>query len=169
MIIFNPMRYFFGPIVLMSQAIPTFALAPLLVLWFGYGISSKIMTVILMLFFPITHSFYEGLKQTPQPWLDMANTMTGKPFRILWHIRIPAAFPNLAIGIRLATVIAPLGAVISEWIGSSEGLGYLILNASAKLETDLMFACILTLMLVSLLMYLGADKILRGLSRTFIV
>lgn len=154
-------RYWLLPIVIMSQAIPTFAIAPLLVLWFGYGMLSKIMTVLLMLFFPVASAFYDGLAKTNNQWLDMASIMNGKKIATLWHLRFPAALPNLSVGIRIATVLAPIGAIVSEWIGASKGLGFLMLNANARLEIDLMFACLVMIMILSLLLYGAVDFLLK--------
>lgn len=158
---FKPFKTWFLPILIVSQAIPTFAIAPLLVLWLGYGFASKIATTILMIFFPIASNFYDGLRQTEKGWLDLAKTMNGKPFAIFWHIRLPAALPALASGIRIAAVIAPIGAIVGEWVGSSHGLGYLILNANARLQIDMMFAALSIILILSLLLYFSVDKLLR--------
>lgn len=148
------------PLLLTSQALPVFAIAPLLVIWFGYGITAKILTTTLMLFFPITNNFLDGLKQTPQHYLDMAQLMNSSRWQILYQIRFPAALPNLASGIRLATVMAPLGAIIGEWVGSSHGLGFLLLNANAQMQIDLMFAVLLVIILLSISIYFLVDKLL---------
>ena len=161
MAFFRPFSMWLLPIVIISQAIPTFAIAPLLVIWFGYGITSKIVTTIIMLFFPITSSFYDGLKRTDPGWLDLAKTMHAKKWRVFWFIRIPAALPHLASGLRVATAIAPIGAVVGEWVGASKGLGFLMLNANARTQIDLMFAALFTIVIFSLLLYFVVDKILR--------
>ncbi|MES2141674.1 MAG: ABC transporter permease [Pseudomonadota bacterium] len=148
------------PLLLASQALPIFALAPLLVIWFGYGITAKILTTTLMLFFPITNNFLDGLKQTPQHYLDMAQLMGSSRWQILYQIRFPAALPNLASGIRLATVMAPLGAIIGEWVGSSHGLGFLLLSANAQMQIDLMFAVLFVIILLSISIYFLVDKLL---------
>lgn len=157
----RPLALWLFPILIISQAIPTFAIAPLLVIWFGYGMTSKIVTTILMLFFPVTSAFYDGLRHTEPGWLDLAKTMQAKKWRIFWHIRIPAALPHLASGIRVATVIAPIGAVVGEWVGASQGLGFLMLNANARMEIDLMFAALIVIIIFALLLYFVIDRILR--------
>jgi len=158
---FKPLSWWMLPILIISQALPTFAIAPLLVLWFGYGMASKIVTTLLMIFFPITSSFYDGLSRTNTDWLDLAKTMNAKKWRIFTVIRIPAALPSLASGIRVATVAAPLGAIVGEWVGASKGLGFLMLNANARLQIDLMFAALLTLIVFSLILYFIVNKILK--------
>lgn len=147
------------PLLLISQALPLFAIAPLLVIWFGYGITVKILTTTLMLFFPITNNFLDGLKATPQHYLDMAQLMNSSRWQILYQIRFPAALANLASGIRIATAMAPLGAILSEWVGSSKGLGFLLLNANAQMQIDLMFAVLLVVILLSSSIYFLIDKL----------
>ena len=141
------------PILLISQVIPTFAIAPLLVIWLGYGMSSKIATTAIMLFFPITSAFFDGLRHTHPDLVDLARTMNAKKWRFFWHIRIPAALPYFASGLRIAVIAAPISAVIGEWVGASHGLGFLMLNANARMQIDLMFAALATLTLFSLLLY----------------
>lgn len=157
----KPVRHWLLPLLIISQAIPTFAIAPLLVVWFGYGMAAKIITTMIMLFFPVTSSFYDGLRQTPNAWLDLAKTMHASRFRTLIHLQIPAALPTLASGIRVASTIAPIGAVIGEWVGAAKGLGFLMLNANARLQIDLMFAAMFTIMILALLLYFSVDKLLR--------
>lgn len=161
MAFFRPLTLWMLPILIISQALPTFAIAPLLVIWFGYGMTSKIVTTLLMIFFPITSAFYDGLRQTNQGWLDLAKTMNAKRWRIFWFIRIPSALPSLASGIRVATVAAPIGAIVGEWVGASKGLGYLMLNANARMQIDLMFAALLALIVFSLALYFIVNYMLK--------
>jgi len=161
MAFFQRLSFLVLPILIISQALPTFAIAPLLVIWFGYGMASKIFTASLMIFFPITSAFYDGLRQTNKGWIDLAKTMQAKKWCAFIFIRIPSALPALASGIRVATVAAPIGAVIGEWVGASEGLGYLMLNANARMQIDLMFAALFTLVIFSLLLYFFVDRILK--------
>lgn len=157
----RPLKIGLLPILLISQAIPTFAIAPLLVIWFGYGMASKIVTTIIMLFFPITSAFFDGLRRTDIAWEDLAKTMNAKKWCFFWYIRIPAALPNLASGLRVATAIAPIGAVVGEWVGASQGLGFLMLNANARMQIDLMFAGLFVLVIFSLVLYFIIDRVLR--------
>lgn len=161
LVFYRPLALWLLPVVIISQALPTFAIAPLFVIWFGYGLPSKIATAILMLFFPVTSAFYDGLRQTDTDWLDLAKTMNTSKWRLFWQIRIPAALPAFASGLRMAAALAPLGAVVGEWVGSSQGLGYLILNANARMQIDFMFATLLVVTLLALLLYYGVDHVLR--------
>jgi putative hydroxymethylpyrimidine transport system permease protein len=161
MAFFRPFSFWLFPILVVSQAIPTFAIAPLLVIWFGFGMTSKIVTTMIMIFFPITSAFYDGLRRTESGWVDLAKTMNAKKWRFFWYIRIPQALPNLASGLRIATAIAPIGAVVGEWVGASRGLGFLMLNANARMQIDLMFAGLFALITLSLFLYFIVDKSLK--------
>ena len=124
---FKPARSWLLPVLVVSQAIPVFALAPVLVLWFGYGLLPKIVMATLIIYFPVTAALYDGLRRTETGWLELAKAMGASNFSILWKIRLPAAMPAFASGIRVATAVAPIGAVVGEWVGSSAGLGYYML------------------------------------------
>lgn len=156
-----PLRRWLLPVLVISQAIPVFALAPVLVLWLGYGLLSKIAMATLIIYFPVTTAFFDGLRRTDPGWLDLARTMGGSRWRVLWHIRIPAALPALSSGIRVATAVAPIGAVIGEWVGASAGLGYLMLQANARVQVDTMFAALLVLAVLSVGLYFSIDAALR--------
>ena len=158
---FRPARRWLMPLLVISQAIPVFALAPLLVLWFGYGMASKVAMAVLIIYFPVTASFFDGLRRTDPGWLDLGQTMNGTPWAILYRIRLPAALPAFASGLRVATAVAPIGAVVGEWVGSSAGLGYLMLHANGRMQIDLMFAALLTLALFAMAIYFTIDILLR--------
>jgi putative hydroxymethylpyrimidine transport system permease protein len=146
------------PVLVISQAIPVFALAPLLVLWFGYGMSSKIAMAVLIIFFPVTAAFYDGLRSIEPEWLELAQVMNAKPLAVIRHIRIPAALPAFASGLRVATAVAPIGAVIGEWVGSSKGLGFYMLHANARMQIDVMFAALVVLGILALTIYFSVDR-----------
>jgi putative hydroxymethylpyrimidine transport system permease protein len=152
------------PILVFSQAVPVFALAPILTLWFGYGLWSKIAMAVLIIYFPVASSFFDGLSRTPPGWLDLARTMGASEGRIMWAVRIPAATPSLASGLRLAAVYAPIGAVIGEWVGASQGLGYLMLLANGRAKIDLMFAATIALAAITLILYAAMDQLCKRLT-----
>lgn len=153
------------PVLIASQAIPVFAIAPLLVLWLGYGLGSKIAMATLIIYFPVTANFYDGLRHTPRGWLDLARVMLPEPRRwaVLRHIAIPAALPALGSGLRVAAAVAPIGAVLGEWVGSSAGLGYLMLHANGRSQTDMMFAALIVLAAMALALYFAVDRALTAL------
>lgn len=152
------------PLLILTQAIPVFALAPILTLWLGYGIASKVMMALLIIFFPVTSAFFDGLSRIPSGFADLAQTMGGTKWQIIRHIRIPHAIPSLGTGLKLAAVYAPIGAVIGEWVGASQGLGYLMLLANGRAKTDLMFASLLCLCLFATLLYSAVSLVSDGLN-----
>lgn len=141
------------PALVFSQAVPVFALAPILTLWLGYGLWSKIVMTVLIIYFPIASAFFDGLRRTDPALLDLARVMGASRWTTLLRLRLPAALPDLASGLRLAAVYAPIGAVIGEWVGASGGLGYLMLLANGRAKTDLMFAALIVLALGAVLLY----------------
>ena len=132
------------PILVFSQSVPVFALAPILTLWLGFGLWSKITM---------------ALMRTNRDWIGLAKVMGASPARIMWHIRVPAALPGFASGLRLAAVYAPIGAIIGEWVGASKGLGYLMLLANGRAKTDLMFAALIVLAILTILLHVAVNKL----------
>jgi len=160
---FRLARRWLLPLLVLSQALPVFALAPLLVLWLGYGLASKVAMAVLIIFFPVTAAGYDGLRRTEPGWLDLAHTLGASRWTILWQLRLPAALPALASGLRIAAAVAPIGAVVGEWVGASRGLGFLMLQANGRMQVDLMFAALALLSLIALGFYFGVDRLLRRL------
>jgi putative hydroxymethylpyrimidine transport system permease protein len=152
------LRSLVQPVLVFSQAVPVFALAPVLTLWLGYGLASKVVMAVLIIYFPVASSFLDGLDGTPQGFLDLARCMGATPAGRMWRVRVPSALPSLASGLRLAAVYAPIGAVIGEWVGASRGLGYLMLLANGRAKIDLMFAALLVLAVFTVLLHAGVDR-----------
>ena len=160
---FGTARAWLLPVLVVSQALPVFALAPLLVLWLGYGLGSKVAMAVLIIYFPVTATFYDGLRRTDTDWLNLATTMGASPLAILFRIRLPAALPALASGMRVAASVAPIGAIVGEWVGSSAGLGYLMLHANGRMQIDLVFAALLVLAVIAVALYFTVDRGMRAL------
>lgn len=160
---FRPARAWLMPVLVVSQAVPVFALAPVLVLWFGYGMAPKIAMATLIIYFPVTAAFYDGLRRTEPGWLDLARTMGASRAAVLRHVRLPAALPAFASGLRVAAAVAPIGAVVGEWVGSSAGLGYYMLLMNGRVQTAAMFAALFTLALIAVAIYFTIDASLRRL------
>ncbi|MEK9832404.1 MAG: ABC transporter permease [Rhodospirillaceae bacterium] len=158
---FRRARAWVLPVLVVSQAVPVFALAPVLVLWFGYGVAPKVAMATLIIYFPVTAAFYDGLRRTEPGWIDLARTMGASKAAILRQIRIPAALPAFASGLRVAAAVAPIGAVVGEWVGSSAGLGYYMLLMNGRVQTDAMFAALLVLALMAVTIYFLIDAALR--------
>jgi putative hydroxymethylpyrimidine transport system permease protein len=142
-----------GPLLVVAQALPVFAIAPILVVWFGFGYGSKLAMAALIIFFPVATSFFEGLRRTDEDLIDLARLHGASPRHILFLIRLPAAMPALAAGLRVAAAVAPLGAIVGEWVGSSAGLGLLMLHSNARMQTDMVFAALTVLAAFSILLW----------------
>ena len=160
---FAPARRWLFPVLVISQAIPVFALAPILVLWLGYGIISKVVMATLIIYFPVTAAFFDGLRRTEPGYLDLARTMNASRWAMLRQIRLPAALPAFASGLRVATAVAPIGAIVGEWVGSSQGLGFLMLHANGRMQIDVMFASLFILAIIAVTIYFIVDAGLRRL------
>jgi len=158
-----PVRRWLLPLLVISQALPVFALAPLLALWLGYGLGSKVAMSVLIIFFPVAAAFYDGLRATDPGWLELAQVMDAPRTAVLWQIRMPAALPGLASGLRVAAAAAPIGAVVGEWVGASQGLGFVMLHANARMQTDVMAAALVILVVAALVLFHGVDYVLRRL------
>ena len=154
-------RVLVRPMLVFSQAVPVFALAPILTLWLGYGLWSKVAMALIIIYFPVTSSFFDALMRTHPDWLGLARVMGATPARVMWHIRIPSALPGFATGLRLAAVYAPIGAIIGEWVGASKGLGYLMLLANGRAKIDLMFASLIVLAVLTLCLHALVDQFCR--------
>lgn len=148
------------PVLVISQAIPVFALAPVLVLWLGYGLASKIAMAVLIIFFPVASSFYYGMQRTNPDLLELGRIMGASPIAVLRLIIIPMALPSFGAGLRVASAVAPIGAVVGEWVGSSSGLGFYMLHANARMQIDNMFAALAVLAIISLTLYFAIDLII---------
>jgi putative hydroxymethylpyrimidine transport system permease protein len=151
------------PVLVVSQAIPVFAMAPILVLWLGYGMASKVGMAVLIIFFPVASSFFSDMRRTDADLLELARIMNARPLKVLTGVIIPSALPAFASGLRVATAVAPIGAVVGEWVGSSRGLGFYMLHANARMQIDLMFAALTLLAAASLTLYFLVDRMLDRL------
>ena len=141
------------PALVISQALPVFAIAPILMLWLGYGFASKLAMTTLIVFFPVTASTLAGFRAMPRSWELTFQTLRPKRSQLFWFVRLPLAIPYALSGVRVAASVAPIGAVVGEWVGSSSGLGYLMLHANGRGQTDLMFAALIVLCMEALLIW----------------
>lgn len=141
---------FVMPAIVVVQSLPVFAIAPMLVLWFGFGLASKIVMATLVIFFPVTASLHDGLSRLDPGLVDLARLHKASRLATFRYLRLPAAVPALVSGLRMAATVAPIGAVIGEWVGASKGLGLLMMHANARLQTDVMFAALVLLALMAM-------------------
>ncbi len=158
---FHAIRSWFLPLLVASQALPVFAIAPVLMLWLGFGMASKIAMATLIIYFPVTAALYDGLRNTDPGWIDMARIMGASKHTTLKYIRLPSALPSFGSGLRIAAAISPIGAVVGEWVGSSSGLGFLMLHANARTQVDLMFAALIVLAFFAIILYFSIDNFVK--------
>ena len=142
-----------APFLVASQAVPVFALAPLLVVWLGYGLASKILMAAVIIFFPITVSLLEGFKSCDPSYRVLFGLMGAGFWQTLRRLYWPWALPYFFAGLRVGVSVATIGAVIGEWVGAQQGLGYLMIQSNARLKTDWVFAAILWLSLMGLALW----------------
>lgn len=143
-----PVERALAPFLIASQAIPVFALAPLLVVWLGYGLASKVLMAAVIIFFPITISLLEGFKSCDRDYRILFELMGAGPLQALRRLYWPWALPYFFAGLKVGVSVATIGAVIGEWVGAQQGLGYVMIQANARLKVDLVFAAILWLSLM---------------------
>jgi len=144
----RPLERALAPFLIASQAVPVFAIAPLLVIWFGYGPASKVVMAAVIIFFPITVSLLEGFKSCDPGYRILFRLMGASFGRRLRYLYWPWALPYFFAGLKVGVSVATIGAVIGEWVGSQAGLGYLMIQANARLQVDLVFAAIVWLSLM---------------------
>lgn len=147
------------PALIISQALPVFAIAPILMLWLGYGFASKLAMTTLIVFFPVTASTLSGFRALPSSWETTFQTLRPRQSKLFFLVRLPLAIPYALAGVRVAASVAPIGAIVGEWVGSSSGLGYLMLHANGRGQTDLMFAALVVLCAESLIIWSLTNRI----------
>lgn len=143
----------FYPLIVASQTIPLVVLAPIFVVWLGFGIGPKVAIIALVCFFPITVTMLDGLKSVGEPPRKMMRSLGASRWQTLWKLEVPASLPYLASGAKISIAIAAIGAVFGEWAGSDEGLGHLILIDNAQLEVARQFAAIFVLALMAMALF----------------
>ncbi len=163
MALFPISRRLLVPLVVVLQSLPVFAIAPLLVLWFGFGLASKIVMTALVIFFPVASAFHDGLDRTDPGLVDLGRLYRATRIQTLVAIKIPAALPALVTGLRVAAAAAPFGAIVGEWVGASQGLGLIMLHANARLQTDTMFAAVILVAAIAVVLRLIVDATTRRL------
>jgi len=142
-----------SPFLVSSQAIPVVAIAPLLVIWFGPGIFSKILICALIVFFPVLVNTVVGLRAVPESLKDVMKSMRATPVQILRYLEIPAALPIFLGGLRIGATLSVIGAVVGEFVGANHGLGFLINVARGQYDTALVFSAVFTLVILALSLY----------------
>ncbi|WP_235432120.1 ABC transporter permease [Nocardiopsis sp. RV163] len=143
----------FYPLVLFAQVIPKIAIAPLFVVWLGFGASPKIFVAVLMAFFPVVISGISGLRSVDPELLELTSTMGASRIKTFWKVRFPAALPELLSGLKVAATLAVTGAVVGEFVGANSGLGYVILQANGNIDTAMLFAALFIMSALGVLLF----------------
>jgi NitT/TauT family transport system permease protein len=138
------------PYIVALQSLPKIALAPLFVMWFGYGYPSKVVTVALICFFPLMVNVMTGLLATERDRLDMVRTMTATRLQLFWHVKLPSAAGHVFAGLQVAVVLALIGALVAEFIGGEVGLGNLIEMEQSSMDTAGVFAALVLLAVIGM-------------------
>jgi len=152
------------PLLVVSQTAPTIAIAPLLVIWFGYGLLPKVIVVTLVCFFPIVVNMADGLRSADPDLLALLRTMGATRRDLFLKVRLPAALPMLFTGIKVAITYSVVGAILGEWVGASRGLGIFMLRATNSFRTDWVFVSIAIVAILSLLLF-GAVSLAERLAQ----
>ena len=141
------------PLLLFAQVIPKIAIAPLFVVWLGFGLSPKVVVAVLMAFFPVVISSVAGLRSVDPEMLELAATMGSGPMQTFGKIRFPAALPQLFSGLKVAATLAVTGAVVGEFVGANKGLGYVILQANGNVDTPMLFAGLIVMSVLGVALF----------------
>jgi len=149
------------PVIVFLQIIPKIAIAPLFIIWFGFGITPKLLVVFLLSFFPIVVASIAGFKAVDPDIMDFARTTGAGAWRLFARIRLPQALPQIFTGLKVGAALAATAAVVAEFVASDKGLGYLLLQYNGQLETPMVFAIIILLSLIGLVVYYVVELIER--------
>jgi ABC-type nitrate/sulfonate/bicarbonate transport system permease component len=141
------------PLVVVTQTIPLAVLAPLLIIWFGFGMTPKVIVVALVGFFPIVVSTTDGLLHADQDMVGLVRSMGGNRLHVLRHVLLPSAIPSFFAGLKIAAAYAVFGAVIGEWVGASSGLGIFITRAQSSFRLDRVFVAVAIIAIASMLLF----------------
>jgi putative hydroxymethylpyrimidine transport system permease protein len=149
----NAMRRAFYPLLIASQTIPVIAIAPILVIWLGYGIGPKLVIIALVCFFPVTVNMLDGLRSVDRDQVKMMRTLDASRAQLLRRLEVPTALPYLLSGTKIAAAVAAIGAVFGEWTGSESGLGHMILTSKGQLQTARVFAAVVVLSAIAFALF----------------
>ncbi len=161
------LRRLLFPYVIASQAVPKLALAPLFILWFGFGMTSKVVITALICFFPLLENTMTAIQFTDPNKKDLFYILGASRLQTLVRLKIPAGLPGIMAGFRVAVVLAVVGAVVGEFIGGSEGLGAMIIASQGMMDTPLMFAVLILLSLLGMILYQSVNLIEKKILKPY--
>jgi len=155
------------PLLIFTQVTPKIAVAPLFIIWFGYGLLPKVIITALMSFFPVVVNMVKGLKQVHPDLVSLMSSLSATKKQILYKIRLPSAMPFLFSALKVSITLSVIGAVIGEFVGADKGLGYVIMVANANLETSLVFAALTILCFIGTTLFLIIGVIEKTLFKKY--
>jgi putative hydroxymethylpyrimidine transport system permease protein len=158
-----PFERWIRPVLVVMQTMPSFLFMPLLILWLGFGVLPKMIIVTLTGFFPLTLAFLDGLKRPPIEWLELESLFQRTPFRSFLYVRLPASLPAFFTGLRWACLQGSIAVIAADWLGSSHGLGYLILSSYSRIQIPLLFVCVIILIIFAQVLMLATKWMERRL------
>jgi NitT/TauT family transport system permease protein len=154
---------FVYPLLVFSQSVPKVAIAPLFVVWFGFGIVPKVIAAFLLGFFPVVVSTVQGFKSVEPEVIDLARSMGANPLKIFLKFRLPQALPSIFSGLKVSVTLAVVGAVVGEFVGSNSGIGFVLQRATGTFDLPLMFAALVVLSTLGVLLFLAVELVERWL------
>lgn len=163
MVWFSPIEPIVYPWLIVSQVIPKVAIAPLLLMWLGFGLLPKVIVAFSVAFFPIVVDTMVGLRSVERDPIFLLRSMGAGPLAVFWHVRMPTALPHLFAGMKVAITLAAVGAIVGEFVGSNTGLGYLLLFANGNVDSKLLFASLTVISALALLLYWFVSALERAL------
>jgi len=152
---------FVYPLLVFSQSVPKVAIAPLFVVWFGFGVIPKVIAAFLLGFFPVIVATVQGFKSIESDVIDLARSMGASPLKVFLKFRLPQAMPAIFSGLKVSVTLAVVGAVVGEFVGSNSGLGYVLQKANGTFDLPLMFAALVILSMIGVLLFLVLELIER--------
>ncbi|WP_404332115.1 ABC transporter permease [Mesobacillus maritimus] len=165
---FESLRKLLFPYVIASQAVPKLALAPLFILWFGFGMTSKIIITTLICFFPLLENTVTAIQYTDHKKLELFRVLGASRWQTLLQLKLPAGLPGIMAGFRVASVLAVVGAVVGEFIGGSQGLGALIIASQGMMDTPLMFSVLILLTALGTFLYFIIELIEKRVLKPYV-
>ena len=149
------------PLLVFSQSVPKIAIAPLFVVWFGFGIIPKVISAFLLGFFPVVVSAVQGFKSVDPDMVDLARAMQGSRFHVFMAVNLPHAMPAIFSGLKVSVTLAVVGAVVGEFVGSNSGIGYVLQRSIGTFDLPTMFAALVILALIGVILFWIVDRIER--------
>jgi NitT/TauT family transport system permease protein len=153
----KPLARVLFPILVGSNAIPKVALAPLFIVWLGFGLESKVIIGLTIAVFPVVINTVAGLQAVPNDMVELARSMGGGALRTFAKIRVPYALPSFFAGLKIAISLAVVGAVVGEFVGADSGLGYVMIVTGSQLNAPLLYAALVALTIMAIVLYLGVE------------